>query len=875
MVKSILFIAIYLINSYSFIYGQNPKIDSLWKEFNKSKHDTTQCDIYLKLGLLYKNENPDTSLYCLNKALNIAESRKYEKQEANALRYIGIYYKNNGLYDKSLEFQLKSLKISEKLGNLKEVSGCYTNIANINYSQGLYDKAISFYMKSLKISEELKDKIGISNSYYNIGNVQSDLKQFDKAIEYYIKSLKISEELKDIDGMADCYGTIGLIYEEQKQFNKALDNHLTSLKLYTKSDNKRGMSGCFSNIGLIYYHQGFYDKAIDFYKKSLKNFEEIGDIYGVMDSYLNISSINVTLADSAALTEIQRLKFLNNAVEYGTKAYNCAKEVKAVPIQNSASNSLLSAYKKLEDYKKAFEYSEIYIATKDSMFSEEKTKVIAEVGVKYEAEKKQLKIENLEKDNTIQIEKSRKQKAVNYALICGLILLIGVIIMVYRNYVQKKKANKILEEKNLLINQQKEEISSQTEELKAINENLQDVNENLLNVNEELEKLSIVARKTDNVIIIMDNQGNLLWANEAFERLYELSFEQYLSDFGNNIVTATMNTEAITQIKDCISTGKSISYTSCFVTKKGFNRWTQTQITPIINNEGKVYRLVAVDSDITNLKNAENEIIIKNKKITDSIRYAKRIQDAFLPNIELIQPYLPQTFILYNPRDIVSGDFYWFHNIEDKSICVLADCTGHGVPGAFMSMIGNTILNDIIINQKIIEPVTILEILDKEVKKTLRSENNNENDGMALSICVFDSINRTIKIACAEQSLLILTDEKSTLLEGSLYGIGSGNPKFPFTQHLFDYKENLTVYMFSDGFADQFGGPQGMKFMQNNFIELLIKNSNLTLDKQKITINTTLNEWMNIESTNRYGLKNEKPITYSQIDDITVWGIKV
>ncbi len=867
--KTISLIVALLFSLFSNAFSQKNVLDSLLNNLKNEKHDTTKCEIYLQIGRYFVNENSDTTLYYYDQSLNFAIAHGLKKQEANTLRHIGIFYKNKGLYDSALNYQLKSLKISEELGNKKELAASNTNIGNVYYYQGVYDKAIAYYLKALKVSEEIKDSLSICNSYYNIGNVYTDHKLLDKAIEYYFKSLKISEDLKDKNGVADCYTTIGLIYLEKKQYKIALEYHNKSLDIYNKLKYKPGISGCYSNIGLVYSKQGLYDNAVSNYKKSLQIFEDIGDKNGVMDCYLNIADINVMLADSAALTETQRLKFLNNSIEFGTKAFEIAKEINSLPIENAAAKQLMTTFQKLENYKKSTEYAQIYITTRDSMLSEEKSKIIAELGVKYEDEKKQLKIENLEKENTIQLEKSRKQNIINYALAIGLILLFGVVILIYRNYNQKKKANIILEEKNHLINTQKEEILGQSEELKSVNEYLLDVNSNL-------EKLSIVAQKTENAVIIMDGNGDLLWANDAFERIYEISLDDYIVKHGKNIVSATMNPEAKSLISDCIITGKFVSYTTYFVLKNGNGRWSQTHITPILDNKGKVYKLVAVDSDITELKNAEQKIVINNKKITDSISYAKRIQEAFLPDLDIVKKYLQSTFVFYQPRDIVSGDFYWFYHLNGKSVCVLADCTGHGVPGAFMSMIGNTLLNEIVINQKIIEPARILEILDRETKKTLHSESDNENDGMSISVCVFDVTENTVRLACAEQSMLIVENGEPTIIEGSLYGIGFGHPKeFPYVEHKYELKENQTIYMFSDGYSDQFGGPNGKKFMINNFIKLLQENVGLTMNRQSDVIKDTLNNWVNKDNRDIYGFKNGKPISYSQIDDITVWGIKM
>jgi len=287
------------------------------------------------------------------------------------------------------------------------------------------------------------------------------------------------------------------------------------------------------------------------------------------------------------------------------------------------------------------------------------------------------------------------------------------------------------------IQQQKEEIKQQNEELKSQRDYLEDVNK-------ELEKLSIVARETDNSVIIADNEGYIEWVNEGFCKLWGFTKEEYVKQRGNNILDHKNNKHVSDLINDCIENKRSVVYVFPATNKYGISIWIQTTLTPIMNSSQQIVKLVAIEAEITDIKEAEEEIRQQNEEIKqqneeissqrdsldfmykelnqqnellkDSIQYAKLIQDAILPRHEDISKHNPDHFIFYRPKAVVSGDFYWFYGDDDRFIAAIADCTGHGVPGALMSMIGNTILNQIVKEEKIFTPSVILEKMNKAIK---------------------------------------------------------------------------------------------------------------------------------------------------------------
>ncbi|WP_299455982.1 SpoIIE family protein phosphatase [uncultured Microscilla sp.] len=250
--------------------------------------------------------------------------------------------------------------------------------------------------------------------------------------------------------------------------------------------------------------------------------------------------------------------------------------------------------------------------------------------------------------------------------------------------------------------------------------------------------------------------------------------------------------------------------------------------------------------------------------ITASINYAKQIQDAMLPGTEIMQAFLPNIFVLFKPRDIVSGDFYYFAANADKSKCVLAaiDCTGHGVPGAFMSLIGNDILNSIIEQEGIIDANLILDKLHTGVYTSLRQDSNSNRDGMDISLCVIDKATQTLQFAGAMSSLVYVQNGELKRLVGDKMPIGGEQRERnrQFQKQVLDISIPTTLYLYSDGYQDQFGGEHNRKFMAPRFRELLYSIHQTPVTEQKKVLESTLKHWKQ---------------NNDQLDDILVIGVKV
>jgi serine phosphatase RsbU (regulator of sigma subunit) len=266
----------------------------------------------------------------------------------------------------------------------------------------------------------------------------------------------------------------------------------------------------------------------------------------------------------------------------------------------------------------------------------------------------------------------------------------------------------------------------------------------------------------------------------------------------------------------------------------------------------------------------KDQILEQSKDITDSIQYARRIQSAILPHDEVIKYLLPKHFILYKPRNVVSGDFYWLTHKRGEIIVVVADCTGHGVPGALMSMLGSTLLNDVINNIDTLKADQILNELRDQVILRLRQtgQASETKDGMDIGICLLNKDAMKLQYAGAYNPLYMIRNGKLTEIKADRMPIGiSSKAGKPFKNNELKVKKDDTFYLFSDGIIDQFGGENGKKFLSTRFQQLLISIQDKIMYDQKEILENELNEWM--------GLTGKYPRKYDQVDDIIVMGIKI
>jgi PAS domain S-box-containing protein len=330
-------------------------------------------------------------------------------------------------------------------------------------------------------------------------------------------------------------------------------------------------------------------------------------------------------------------------------------------------------------------------------------------------------------------------------------------------------------------------------------------------------KMQSLSENSPDLITRFDNEGKFFYVNPVIET--------YTGKTPNSLLQSTLegadlNEKLVAQWMEILDTvnerREKYAQEIDFPSEIG-ERIMQVNAIPEFD-EDRLESVLLVSHDITERKSIEIEIQTKNKKISESINYAKRIQGAILPNTQIIKRVLPESFILYRAKDVVSGDFPWFIQVEDDIFIAAVDCTGHGVPGALISLIGYFLLNDIVRSRRISDPGEILDLLDEGVTKTLRQdqEDSKTKDGMDIALCKINKNRTEIEYAGAHRPLYYMDAEKDELIEikGNKFPIGGGvfKNQTNFTNTKIKYKPKDSVYFCSDGFPDQFGGPDVRKF---------------------------------------------------------------
>lgn len=994
LVFTFLLITIFIAGS-----GQNQeKIDSLFEIINSNNKDTLRIDAYIEIANLYRRTNYDSSLILFQKALKLNDNTskklrsnekaysKLTKQKSTIYRKIGSLYRSKANYDSAIYNTSEALRIAQLINNNDLISKSFNSLGVVYYIQGNYERAIEYYLKSLKINESIGNKLGQLTSFGNIGVVHYRQGNYDIALNYYLRSLDLAIEIGHKSHMSNNFSNIANIYGKKGKKDSSLIYYHKSLDIDIELGNKTGISSCYNNIGNLYQINGDYKKALEFYTLTIKLKLELGDKYGLSRTYTNLSEIHRLLADSILYRNNKEIwnQHLDSAILLGNKAFDIAEKIGSISTQEYAAESLQKAYKEKGLFKEANKFAEILLDTKDSLFSKNKTEALTEMEAKYHSEKKQQEIEKqkliIAKEKALLKKRDFQRNSFIGAFIVSLIIAVYIFRLNYRH----KKTNILLNEKN-------EEIKAQSE---------------------ELAKLSIVASETDNAVIIMDTSGNIEWVNDGYTRIYGYSLESLIEEKGINVIHVSDNKDILQIIENCKNTKSSITYQTLSLTKDNIKIWTQTTINPVIDANGDVEKFIAIDSDISKLKEAEEEVLkqskelelknieleklsivasetdntviiadkcgriewvneaftrimgytleefkelrgttlkeisnnqsigeylnscIKGKRpvvyvsqnttrddiivwmqttltpvivnnevdklvaidtnitrlklaeeeiesqrdeieaqrdhiaeskreIQSSIIYAKRIQNAMLSPLNIIEENFRESFVLYMPRDIVSGDFYWCAKIQNFVIFAVADCTGHGVPGALMSMLGLAYLNEIANSYNVFQANAILNQLREKVKNSFHKigKEGEATDGMDIALCLYDLETKKLQYSGANNSIYILRNSELIEVSPDKMPIGVYLHEYQsFTNNEIQLFDNDILYLFSDGYADQFGGSKNKKYMLWRFRKSLIHLYDTSLNKQKELLIREHNDWKG---------------NNDQVDDILVMGIKI
>jgi serine phosphatase RsbU (regulator of sigma subunit)/uncharacterized protein HemY len=823
--------------------------DSLLNILAKNiQEDTTRVRILSQLCWRNRNNDFVIAIGFGKQALELAQKIKDYKGQAEVLNYMGVVYRNMGDYIEATNRFFAALKIAEQHQVTLQVAYSNNNIGDILKAQKKFEEALPYSKSALKLFETLKDERGMGYAYVRLGEIYQSLKQFDQAIINFEKSLEIRLKLNDLSTLITSFNRVGTIHSLKKEYPQALVYYQKGLDLAKKLNDKRSIAGCLDNIAWLHIRLNDYKAAENFARQSLA----------------------------------------------------LAQEIKAKVDEKNAYLTLSKLYESQSQFIISYDFYKKYVSLNDSIDNIEKANQLSKMQVVYDNKKKEQENLLLRKENELNARDAALKNWILLAVSIAFLLALGLIYYVYRSRQKQVKLNAILEN-------QKEEIAAQREALEQTNKEIIRKNDKLgknIEILSQLSKSEAVANgewlalsKAINIAVVKALEVSVcqLWYFNYKENAFYCIDTYTQTGFNPTsgkltvaevpIFLEVLQSENPLLINNIQKLKYSDEKSKAFLNQQGIQSMI---IAPTVLSQKQKILLVCMHleprtwelEDLIFLQSMADEMAIayqgyrrkqaqsriqkQNEEITSSINYARRIQTAFLPLNEDIATYIPQFFILYKPRDIVSGDFYWFEQKDNKLILAAADCTGHGVPGALMSMVGNEILNEVVIQRGITEADKILNELHKGVLTALRQDITKNADGMDISLVVIDYQNKIMEFAGARNPLYYIQDQVFKQVKANIFSIGGTlmGIERQFTKHIIDISIPTTFYLFSDGFQDQFGGEQNKKFMAKHLKNLLFSIHQKEMNEQKEILDSQINEWMQIGKT-------------QQTDDILLIGVKI
>ena len=650
----------------------------------------------------------------------------------------------------------------------------------------------------------------------------------DTALYFANLGLKISIKANYKKGIAGCYNSIGYIHYLQGIYDKAFEYYLKSLKIYEESGDTKGMAKCYCNIGIIYQEQESYDKAFEYFFKSLKIYEKSVNKKGMADCYILVGITYDYLGNlsDAKKNEAQTRQNYNKALEYYLKALNIYEESGNKKDVVVCFSNMGIIYREQGNYDKALEY---YLKA---------LKIYQESGNKNGMMACYINIGSLYGSlaDSTGLNENRRLNYLNRAIEYGtktIELAKEIKAMVEENEAAELLMSAYLRLGNIKKSSQFADIFICTKDSIFNEEKTKALAGMEAKYQNEKKQLEIIKLGKEKELQISENkkQRMIIWFI-VFGLLLVLAFAAFI--FRSLRITRKQK-RIIEKQKEKVD--------------EAYEELNQQ------NEE--------IASQRDEIEAQRDSLYVQNKNITDSITYARFIQQALLTSHEILDNCKIENFILFKPKDIISGDFYWFKLIKNYLYFAAADCTGHGVPGAFMSVLGISLLNEIVSKRDLNPPALVLNELRKKLKKSLKQDNpeTTSHDGIDIALCLYDQETKVLQFSGAFNPLFMI--RKKQLIEYSANHMPVGiHPKdnIDFTNQEIQLQPEDSIYIFSDGYISQFGGEKGKKFNIKQFKQLLLEINHLPMKIQKQVFEKRLIEWQH---------------DFDQIDDILVIGIKI
>ncbi|MCB0408586.1 MAG: tetratricopeptide repeat protein [Flavobacteriales bacterium] len=733
----------------------------------------------------------------------IVNSNQHDTVKILALEQLAANYRKNEP-DSALFFNQKAIDLSKKTKIAKEIAEAYREYALSAQAIGKYPLAVEYYQKAQKVHLKDNNKNGVAEAFNDIGIAFYYSGEYEKARENFEKAGEIKIEIGDSIGAGQSFNNTGIMHDIAGNPTEALKLYLRALNIYENLRDTGMAIGTLSNIGLIYLGQKNYTEALKIYERQKEDAKNIGDRkqYGI-----SLTSMGTAYDYLGEYIKARKLflEALDLFLQLGDK-----------PLIAQCYNNLSANFELTDDNDKALEYALKSISIKKEIGAHGKL-AISQIAA--------AKIYNKKGKNHQAL--ALYQDALKNAQNTG-----------YAEYIIK-------------------------------------AHEGLSQTYESLKSFEKAYYHQSQYIALADSVTN----KENTELINEME-KKYQNERKQQEIELLNKTNALKDVKlakaDEESKRKSIQLYGSF----GVGLILLVLVLVVFKSSQQRKKnnilLQQKNTEITQQKEIVEE---QHKEITDSINYAKRIQTALLTSDEYWHQISPEHFVLLKPKDVVSGDFFWaFHTENNLAIWVAADCTGHGVPGAFMSMLGISFFNEIVVENNITQPAEILNRLRDKIIKALEQKgvDTQQKDGMDLALCVWNKNTNQLSYSGANNPLWIIRktdktnqDSDNLIIEGyeliehkadkQPVGLFSGDIK-PFTEQIIQLQKGDSIYTFSDGYADQFGGDKGKKLKSANFKKLLLTLQDKSLAEQKNIINQTFDEWKG---------------NLDQIDDVCVIGVKI
>ena len=832
-------------------------VEQLKLKLDTKIDDKVYVDICLRLAVQLMTENTDDAEFYAKRGLEIAKKTNYTHGVAESAMQLGIAKFYQGSYDDAVLNFSTAIKLFENIGEKVYLSKSLKKMGLTKAFQDKYLQGIEFYKRALEIDIALKDTAGISTCYNDIGVMYNYQGDHDMSVEYQKRSLDLCKKLKDKKAIGSRLLNLGVSYEDVSRYQDAIECYQQALEIKKELADKKGISMCLNNLGEVYKELADYKQAISYYEKSLEIDKQLNNKVGIAISLINIGSMHHRQGNE------------NKALEYYKEALALGNQLNNKRVMAHAQNGLGESYNSIGKMDDAI--ISLQNAKKNSDQANDKSEMAKStylLGVVYF--NKQNFNEAMIHFNKAAEQHQQLDEQYNYVQD---LIKMGESYYYLGNYDKGIELNF----KGLIKAKQ---IASK-EHIRQAAENLSKLFASTKNF-EEAYKYAQLFKQTHDSIFTWESRKKLSVIENRFElerkeqeiALQNVKLEKQSVELRQNQILQFALLGGLMAVL-LIVILIVISYTR-LKRAKNLIQNQKNKIEETNEELNQTNEELQVTLDINRRQKDQIENI--NKKIMGSITYAQNIQNAVLPSTEVLNHLFVNHFVSYKPKDIVSGDFYWTSKIKGKIIFAAADCTGHGVPGAFMSMLGVSFLNEIVNKENITESGQILNKLRVEVIQALQQKGTigEHRDGMDIAVCVIDTDKNILQFSGAHQGLFVVRSMDKTPIDndktidngthalyefkGDAMPIAMYQRMQPFSETTMDILQGDFLYMFSDGFTDQFGGKYGKRFTKQKFKELILGISYKPFEEQCKSLSTAFDSWKK---------------DHDQLDDVMVVGLEI